>query len=268
MFISLIFSVFNKETTIESVLASWIDTVSGHHQIEVVAVFDDPQDDSIDIARHFLRTREISACLLTADDMYEIHCNQLGFQYSRGEWVIFVQDDNWMHDQDWDRTFASVVGRTPDVGVIGFLAGANFLSGTNWERIEVQREHKDELVTGTIAELGVWQCDTVCRPFAISAKLLTEFRGLNLAYCPLEFDDMDVCVKAIQAEKRNLLIPFDLVNTKAGDETISREERTQMWSQSFWRFKLSHRSYLDMRTPVPPEILYPVKVMSGGLRLV
>ena len=270
MHISLIFSVFNKEKIIGDLLHTWMGTLSGQHKIEVIMVFDAPKDNSHKVAQNALKDYPaVSTVHLSANDMYEIHCNQLGFQQSHGEWVIFAQDDCWMYDRDWDHTLVSVVERIHDVGVIGLLAGSRFYDSKDWKRLEIDRAHKgDAFDTAEPLQLGVWQCDAACRPFAISAKLLTEFKGLNLAYCPLEFDDVDVCVKALRIGRRNLLIPFDIKNTTASKSTISAQRRAQIWAHSFWRFGLYHACYLDQRGAVAPQLLYPLREAKGGLELV
>ena len=231
-------------------------------------VFDAPQDNSHKVAQAALACYpHVSALHFSADDMYEIHCNQLGFQQSHGDWVVFAQDDCWMYDRGWDQMLASVIGRTPNIGVVGLLAWSRFYDATKWDRLEINRPHKGDSfdTAGLEAQLGVWQCDAVCRPFAISAALLTQFRGLNLAYCPLEFDDVDVCVRALQEGKRNVLVPFDIKNTTASKDTISTERRAKMWSESFWRFGLYHAHYLNGRGAVKPQFLYPLRESEGGL---
>jgi len=271
MRLSLILSVFNKEKTIANLLRSWMRTASQQHQIEVVLIYDAPVDDSFKRASLALKEYQfVSDLHLSADNMYEIHCNQMGFQQSHGDWVIFAQDDTWMYDQDWDLTLLEVIRRIPDVGVIGLLAGSRFYHAEKWERLEIDRPHKGENFNSTelVKHLGVWQVDAACRPFAISAQLLTAFRGLNLAFCPMEFDDMDVSIRALQAGKRNVLVPFDIMNTTASKSTISSQRRAQIWALSFWRFGLYHAGFLNQRTPVVPQLLCPLREAKGGLEFV
>lgn len=270
MLISLVFHIFNKEDDIESILHSWLKTLSGSNEIEVIIVYDALRDKSRTRAERALDSYGVSACHLEVVELFEIFCNQLGFQQSHGEWVIFLQDDNWMYDRYWDRTVVDVIRRTPDIGVIGLLAGSSFQDIGSWDRLEIDREHKGEHLGRGVKdlELGVWQCDAVCRPFAISAKLLSELRGLSLVYYPQSFDDLDVSIRALQVGKRNVLIPFDLVNTVGKLKTMTEQQRKEIWLASYEQFKRRHRDYLDTRTPVPPKMLQPLQVLNGGLAMV
>jgi len=264
--ISIIMSIFNKESTIASILDSWLGRASGEHRIELVLVYDKPEDDSHAVAQATIaKYSYVAANHLPADDMYEVHCNMLGFQQSHGDIVVFVQDDNWMYTQDWDLTLVRTLQRVHNIGVVGLLAGASFYDALTWDRLEVETSHKEE-VAGVPLEMGLWQCDAVCRPFAIRADLLTALRGLSLVYCPLDFDDLDLCVRALKRDLNNVLIPFDVVNTMAGKQTLERAWKEQVYERSFWRFRQMHAPFLDSRGWVGPVLLD--KLAEEGGRLV
>ena len=127
MKITLAITIYNKEEWIESLLDSWISNLSGKNEYEVIIVFDDCRDRSEAIAEDYLVRHPIEHKFLHADDKFEIFCNNLALDNATGDYIIFIQDDNWMYDRNWDITLEQVINKVDNVGVIGFLAGLRFV---------------------------------------------------------------------------------------------------------------------------------------------
>ena len=100
-------------------LDSWVSNLSGDNEIEVVIVFDACKDSSEEIARKYFAKIEMEVKYLYADDQFEIYCNSLALGKATGDYIIFIQDYNWIYDKNWDRLLTDVIERTPDVGAIG-----------------------------------------------------------------------------------------------------------------------------------------------------
>jgi len=271
---TLAFDIYNKESTIESLLTSWLDACSMRHEIEVVMIFDDLHDDSGIIARNVLgRYSLVHNILMSADNKYEIHCNNLAFQRAHGDFIVFIQDDNWMYDQNWDDTLARVLNCVPNVGIVGLLAGSDIHNAVKWDRFEINRSHKGSNYTTNLADvldakLGVWAVDSVCRPFGLYTKQLEEFRGLDLSYCPMEFDDMDVCTKALKYGLTNIYIPFDVVNTTGRSETISADIRSRCWTCGRACWNRYHGPFIAQTyARTKPRMLFPLVERGGGIYL-
>ena len=123
MKITLAINIYNKEKWIESLLDSWISNLSGKNEYEIIIVFDDCQDKSVEIAEEYLRGCPYEHKFLFADDKFEIFCHNLALENATGDYVVFVQDDNWIYDKNWDTLLEQVLQRVDNVGVIGLLAG-------------------------------------------------------------------------------------------------------------------------------------------------
>ena len=129
---TLAYGIYNKGQWIESLLDSWISNLSGENEYEIIMVFDDCRDDSEIKSRRYLQQHPYEYKFLYADDRFELFCNNLALENATGDYIIFIQDDNWIHDKDWDLLLSQVVERVPDLGAIALLAGLE-LSPPAWE---------------------------------------------------------------------------------------------------------------------------------------
>lgn len=260
MKITLAFTIFNKEKWIKSLLKSWVSNLSGKNSYEIIIVFDACKDRSEEIARKYLDSTKIKYRFFYANDRFEIYCNNLALKHATGDYIIFIQDDNWIYDKNWDLILAKVVNSVPNVGAIGFLAGLKveasnsfwqrlFLTPNSvlYERIEVDRLHKGKYFNKDLKgkyQAAVWQVDAINRPFCISRKLLLSMGGLNKKFMPSCGDDLDLSLKLLEAGRVNVYIPFDLLNVTASNNTLSQKFITDSYTKAYsLNFKL-HKKYL------------------------
>jgi glycosyltransferase involved in cell wall biosynthesis len=252
MRLTLAFHIYNKERWIESVLKSWISNLSGKNEYEIIIVFDGCKDRSKEIAESYLNKLSYEYKFLFADNKFEVFCNNLALQEATGDYIVFIQDDNWMYDKEWDIVLEQVLEKIPNIGVIGFLAGLKILSPEvhvynfkniislpykilhpklrgskllHYERIEINRPHKKEyfwMHKVKDYELGVWQVDAINRPFCVSRSLLTLMGGLDKEFMPTHGDDLDLSLKLLQRSKINIYIPFDIVNVVGSKQTMDK----------------------------------------------
>lgn len=233
MKITLAFCCHNVERDIESVLRSWLDNLSGRHEVEVLAACDDCRDRTADVARQVLRQYStVIHGVFETDNIWEIRCNNMMLQGAANDSIIiFAQGDNWLHDKNWDDVlvyfYESYSGNIAGaVGAVGLLSGVRMNRDFSYDRIECYRPHKHEgaWVHGIAKDaypLAVYQVDFINRPFAISTQLLREYGGLDEAYCPMDWDDADLSMKLLRDGFTNLYVPFDLVNTSAKQQTLT-----------------------------------------------
>jgi glycosyltransferase involved in cell wall biosynthesis len=130
--ITLAINIFNKEKWIESLLDSWVSHLSGKNDCEIIVVFDACRDRSEEIAGAYLSRQPYEYKFFHADDKFEIYCHNLALENATGDYIVFIQDDNWIYDKDWDALLEQVLRRVDNVGVIGFLAGLDFVKATPW----------------------------------------------------------------------------------------------------------------------------------------
>jgi len=221
MKITLAFAIYNREKYIESILDSWISNLSGQNPCELIMVFDACKDKSEEVARSYVEKHPIDHKFFQADNKYEIFCNNLALEHATGDYIIFIQGDNWIYNKNWDITLTEVISKIENLGMIGLLAGVETNPNFTWNRIEIDRPHKKEAFAmhkiPVNYELAVWQVDIVMRPFCISTELLRSKGGLDLIFLPQDGDHTDLSLKLLQEGRTNIYIPFDLVNTDGGE---------------------------------------------------
>jgi len=240
--LTLTFDIFNKGHWLEGMIDSWLSRLSGSFEYEIIVVLDACKDDSEQVALRSLEKWGLPYKILYADDKYEIYCNQLALNHATGDWIVFIQDDNWMYDLNWDSMLRRVIRRIPQVGVIGLLAGADIVADFRWNRIEVNRPHKGaNFQVEAEYILGVWLVDTVCRPFAANVAQLKGMGGLDFQYRPTMFDDIDLSLKLSYAQAINVLIPFDVVNTVAGEATIGLPRIREIFDRNIAICRAAHQ---------------------------
>lgn len=252
MTITLAFTIYNKENWVISILESWIENASDKSNLEIIIVFDDLKDNSKVNAKKYLDEAGVKYKFLHANDKHEIFCNNLALEHATGDYIIFIQDDNWIYDKGWDVTIHNIIREQNKVGAIALLAGAKIIPISKKikiantikkllslfkvtksmafyprfvvERLETNREHKgDNFSIHHIPSLplGIWQIHLITRPFCISRKLLLNYGGLNKSFMPHTGDDIDLSLKLLGDGYQNLYVSFDLVNISTiGDNLI------------------------------------------------
>ena len=269
---SLIFTVFNKEHWIESILCSWLDNCFEKNEIEVIIVFDDCSDQSEKIARDTLNKYNVSYSFLFADDKREIFCNNLALEIAVGERVIFIQDDNWIYDKNWDKTLNTIYYNFGNIGAIGLLSGIKvlehnwkddvfnfylsefkynvkalfskdkyplllFKKGFSYKRIETDRPHKKEnFNVFNIESSGMFikNVHVINRPFVIDKSLLSRFGNLRQEYMPTLGDDTFLSLQLIEHGYENIYAPFDLVNISVSHETEKHKTKDSTFQRNMY----------------------------------
>lgn len=243
---TLAFDIYNKEKTIGELLNSWLSNLSNENEYEFIVVFDDLRDKSKEITDSLFKAHGYNYLPLFADNKYEIYCNNLALKNATGEYIIFIQDDNYIYDKNWDLFLSEIIKCIPNLGAIGFLSGLKVLAPPiHWECIEADRPHKGKYFKMREIEscdIAVWQVDAINRPFCINTELLDALGGLDRAYEPTYGDDFDLSLKLLCKNKTNIYIPFDLKNTGGFKKTLDKEffKRTKRETRELWQVRYGH----------------------------
>ena len=252
MKLSLCFHVFNKAHWIESVVRSWLDTLSGDHETEVIAVFDDTTDDSERVVyKTMIDYPAIQYTPLTMTAGWEIRCNNAALAQAAGEWCVFIQDDNWMHTTGWDALLIDTAARHAPAGIVGLLAGGYFTRNQDIHRIECDRPHKGENFTMQgcpDAPLGVYEVDFITRPCAAPTEIAWQLNGFDEAFYPMDWDETDLSFRAHRVGLRNLYLPFDLVNVVGKRDTIKENRMRENYQRGRAIFMARHGEYIRGRS--------------------
>jgi len=300
MKITLAFTIFNKEEWIESLLESWLSNLSWKNTYEVVIVFDDLKDSSDEKAEKYLRKTDVPYKFLYADNKYEIFCNNLALENATGDYIVFIQDDNWIYDKNWDSLLVDVVNSIPNIGAIGFLAGLKIIPNSildifkwnikrtfkkfgilkkelfppvRYERIEINRKHKGENFSSNKIKkrysLGIWQVHAVNRPFSIQRELLLRYGGLDRDFMPTCGDDLSLSIKLLFDGKINIYIPFDLVNLAYSEKKTSKEYNQKIYNKAYFKIYKKYKRILNSNFFNRKEIkmLYTLKIKNSELQL-
>ena len=272
MKLTLAFDIYNKEKWIASLLDSWLSNLSGKNKYEFIVVFDDLRDESKKIADKKFREYKYLYLSLFAENKYEIFCNNLALQHATGDYIIFIQDDNWIHDKNWDITLTKTITKIPNLGVIGFLSGLRVLvPPIRWECIEADRPHKQkyfEMRDIKSCDIAVWQVDAINRPFCINKELLNSLGGLDRAYEPTYGDDFDLSLKLLHKGKTNIYIPFDLKNTGGFTKTLDKEFFKKAKQEARLLWGKHYLNFLTKREDSQIHKLFALKEIENGLELV
>lgn len=267
---SLAFDIYNKEKWIESVLDSWISNLSGKNEYEIIMVFDNLKDKSWELAEKCLAKYPHRYMALFANDKFEIFCNNLALENATGDYIIFIQDDNWIYDKNWDLLLQKVIETIENIGAIGFLAGLKLFPPMKYQRIEINRPHKGVHFSQfnlPLYELGIWQVDAINRPFCISTKILKEKGGLDKAFMPMDGDDLDLSIKILKDGRKNVYIPFDLVNITAKKKSLSIQVMSDNYKHAMGICRKRYSAYLKTRKNKQIKMLFSLEETEESLRL-
>jgi len=284
---TLAFTIYNKEKWVESILDSWLENATNINEIEVIIVFDDLKDNSKLIAERCLSKYNITSKFLYADDKHEIFCNNLALENASGDYIIFIQDDNWIYDKNWDGILTDIFNdKKMKIGAVALLAGAKILNfsfksdilysyyralkfnlkslltkrnayikpelGFRYERLEIDRtSKKNNFSIHKIKSLplGIWTIHHITRPFCINRKLILELGGLDKFFMPHMGDDVDLSYKLLQLGYLNIYIPFNLLNIS----TVADSDKHG------YLFVIHSRIISELRKRYPEVIKHPNK---------
>lgn len=203
---SLILTVHNKGFLLNDSLERIKKFTKGLY--ELIIVLDGCSDNSELIAKNFiLKNPKLKIKLLYANDVFETKANNIGLKSAEGDYVIIIQDDMLINENNWNLRLTNPFRKFNDV----FAVSAN--CAHNWE-LNPNSHHINML-----ENLNNCRCDilkdvnhagrhwglsrdifaireTVNRgPLAINHDDLYDLNYLDEAYAPLDMDDHDLCYR-------------------------------------------------------------------------
>jgi len=100
--VSVVVPVFNKARIISKVLYSLTNSL--RESFELILIDDGSVDASIDAMKSFLSTSSGFDYVLIAnsESIYETACDNIGFYFSRGEYLLEIQSDMYINDPGFD----------------------------------------------------------------------------------------------------------------------------------------------------------------------
>jgi len=245
--VTLVINIHNSGSTIAEVLQTWFETCADLTQLEILAVCDGCTDDSVgECNRWSAEHPGVDMKVLHTPDVWEIKANNAALKRASGEIIIFAQDDNTMHTFGWDQIVCDIFEK-PCVGAVGLLAGLRFTSPLAYLRVEAYTPHKgDTWIAECSADARyVHVVDAINRPFAVRTAELRSFGGLCEDYCPLEWDDADLCMVLRKLGYHILYAPLDCVNSTRRMKTLGPGRMDDDFKRGKAIFQARHIPYLN-----------------------
>lgn len=218
--VSIILSIFNKEKTIKALLRALLKSSLNYPNLELVLIYDGCIDKTKEIAKKALTNFKGTIIELEVPNIFETRSNNLGLKNATGEYCVIIQDDNYIYDKFWINNIVNLLTKSPEIGVLGGLAGANFFplnydANSNPEIFKTEFEcylridpTKDKSLM-----LYLMEVDAVMRgPIFFRKDLLTKHGYLDEIYAPLYNDDMDYCFRIKSLGYKVILYPINVIN--------------------------------------------------------
>ena len=215
---SIILTVFNKEFLIDQVLQGifkYSNTV-----FELIIVIDGCTDNSLKIIEEFLNNNKsiyLAHHIITyTDDVFETRANNVGCKLASGEYIVIVQDDMIINENNWLQRLSTPFRKFTDVFAVTSQTAHNYDINTNSEckenkqvcEIDTYGEHKQsgwcsllnytDLADKNNTDRKTFSVrDSVNRgPLMILHSRLKTLGYFDEIYYPLSMDDHDLCYKA------------------------------------------------------------------------
>lgn len=230
--ISIIVPVYN----VESFLPRCLDSLLGQtmHDIEVICVDDESPDNSLAILQRYAAQDE-RVRVVSQKNKRQGGARNTGFDLARGEWVAFVDSDDWV-DADYFERLAEAAERT---GADIACASMRKEGG----RVQKWRAHyTQEVATDNVQEKFAL-CN--CPPdFYVTNKLYHRAKlveaGLRFAE-HVQYEDVEYLAHALVALGRMVCVPKTIYHYFASGGSTVRSRQTAAKQQQRYN---AHKAFI------------------------
>lgn len=131
--LSVIIPVYNLEKYIERCLDSLTSQIDD--EMEIIVVDDGSTDDSLNICKKYKKSRNIM--VFSQENQGVSAARNKGLELASGQYVIFIDGDDWIQKSSLQKVMKIIDGQSPDVIVLGFSVDyengevINFFDGSN-----------------------------------------------------------------------------------------------------------------------------------------
>lgn len=116
--ISVVVSVYNVEKYLEKCLESIIRQSLSDY--EVIIVDDGSKDGSVDVAKNYLKDKNIDWQLVSKENGGQGSARNAGLKHAKGEYVVFIDSDDVISDDFLERLYENVSKDSYDFSFCGF----------------------------------------------------------------------------------------------------------------------------------------------------
>lgn len=203
---SLILTVHNKDFLVGESLERIKKFTYGNY--ELIIVLDGCTDSSEKIVTSFIkRNPKIKIKLEYADDVFETKANNIGLKKAESDYVIIIQDDMLMNENEWNKRLTKPFSIFNDVFAVSSNCSHNWAPNPNSKHLGMTEnldncwcdiiQHVDHAgrVWGLPREVFAVRQSVNRGPLAIDNSDLVKLNYLDEMFAPLDMDDHDLCFR-------------------------------------------------------------------------
>ncbi|MBI5458055.1 glycosyltransferase [Candidatus Kaiserbacteria bacterium] len=195
--LDIVISIHNQEQLIPRVLAGILNNTTT--PFNLILVFDGCTDGSQKISEQFLKDNKVTLLknliIATAENVYELRANNIGFRLAREEYLITLQDDVVIEEKGWERRFTYPLRAFDDIFAVSSKAAFNVKQGDT-EGAPCYYDYaaraflslpRDTFTIRNIINRG---------PIAFRNDILKKLGYLDELFAPGQFDEADLVLRA------------------------------------------------------------------------
>jgi len=204
---SIILTIHNKGFLVKNSLERIKKLSKGNY--ELIIVLDGCSDDSEELVLKFKKENpNLKIKIESAPDVFETKANNIGLKQAESEYVIIVQDDMLVNEDNWNGRLIKPFLNFEDVFAVSANCSHNWVYNNNSKHVKIQQnlnncwsdiiDHVDH--AGAVWGLprnvfAVRQCANR-GPLAINHSDLIKLNYFDEIFAPLCMDDHDLCFRA------------------------------------------------------------------------
>jgi len=198
---SIILTIHNKEWLVQQVLDGIVKFTEGNY--ELIVVLDGCTDRSFNIVEDYFYGKNINHTIITTPNVFETKANNAGLRCAKGEYVIIVQDDMIIREQDWNKRMQKPFDAFDDVFAVTSRTAHNWEVNLHSVHVDME-EHLDNCWSDIVihtehAERGKIPRDVFAvrasvnrGPLMINHDDLKEMNYFDEEFSPQDMDDHDL----------------------------------------------------------------------------
>lgn len=194
--ISIVLTIFNKESLIGWVLNSILDNITEVTK-EIIFVFDGCTDRSEEVVRAIMQSQTIDRQYHYANNVFEVIANNIGLRHATQPYCMIIQDDMVIQERGFDKRLLVPFFEFDDIfAVSGRTAHDNVIVNGRLEHINLSGRETDlDKLTFSVRD----SCNR--GPLLLKRDVLQKLNYLDEMFAPLHLDDHDLCMRAWETYK-------------------------------------------------------------------
>lgn len=249
--LSVIIPTFNNLPVLKRCLESW-ERFASNEAVELLVIEDGCKDETpayLDAKAQTPWGKKFLRWFHEAD-VHQLRCNNRGFTEARAP-LSLVWDDDMFLEVGWLvpellETFQAY----PEIGLLSLIRGLNCFPSSQpiqeWADL-----HEPERLQSTLGPFpGVnWfrlaEVDIVVRPWVVRAECLAKVGALDEAFCPVEWDEADLCYRLRQGGWKVATYGYERLGafTHLGSTTLGRMNSEKHQKMVLPNGKLFHQRW-------------------------